>query len=191
MSTTTTAVDAQIDEIEGRIMALKKELTAARRARPQEPVEDWELMTTDGAPIRLSQLFGTQQDLIVVHNMGRKCNYCSLWADGLAGFSRHWPTRCAFALCSHDPPSVAKAFAAERGWPYRVVSGASSNFAKAMGFMNSKGSPQPGASAFHRRDDGTIVRTGKTWFGPGDDFCAVWPMFELLDGGPGAWEPGH
>lgn len=188
MSTTTDA-DERIDQIEARIMALKKELTEARHARPPEPVEDWELLTVDGAPIRLSQLFGTHRDLIVVHNMGRACKYCSLWADGLAGFARHLPTRCGFALCSHDPPAVAKAFAAERGWPYRVVSGASSGFTGAMGFLSAKGSPQPGASAFRRRDDGSIVRTGKTWFGPGDDFCAVWPLFELLDGGPGQWEP--
>ncbi len=172
-------------------MEFKKERAEARRARPPEPVEDWELLSADGAPVRLSQLFGDHRDLIVVHNMGRKCPYCSLWADGLAGFARHWPTRCAFVLCSHDPPSVAKAFAAERGWPYRVVSGVSSGFAKAMGFLNEKGSPQPGASVFRKRDDGRLERTGRTSFGPGDDYCAVWPLFEMFAGGAGPWEPAR
>jgi len=192
MSTSTMSdADTRIEQIETRLMALKKELSEARRARPHEPVEDWELRDTWGAPVRLSELFGEHRDLIVVHNMGRGCKYCSLWADGLAGFAKHWPTRCAFVLCSNDPPTVARDFAAQRGWPYRVVSGATSGFAKAMGFTGADGSPHPGASAFRRLDDDRIVRTGRTPFGPGDDFCAVWPLFDMLDGGVGAWEPAR
>jgi hypothetical protein len=41
----------------------------------------------------------------------------------------------------------------------------------------------------HAADDGRIVRTGRAAFGPGDDYCAVWPLFDLLEGGVGKWEP--
>jgi predicted dithiol-disulfide oxidoreductase (DUF899 family) len=46
-------------------------------------------------------------------------------------------------------------------------------------------------SAFHRNDDGTVVRTGKAIFGPGDDFCALWHLLDLLPGGPKGWEPKY
>jgi hypothetical protein len=49
----------------------------------------------------------------------------------------------------------------------------------------------PGISAFHREPDGTIVRTGKDFFGPGDDYCPPWRMFDLLHGGSGNWEPKY
>jgi len=181
--------EAHISELVQRIDALKKELTAARRSRPAESVEDWALRDLDDKPVHLSDLFGEHRDLLVVHNMGRRCQYCTLWADGLNGFVRHFATRCGFALCSADPPKTAREYASSRGWTYRVVSGAGSEFARTMGYMTDAGSAQPGVSAFRRLDDGKIVRTGHSQFGPGDDFCAVWPLFDLFEGGHGAWEP--
>lgn len=190
MSTTTlTDADARIAELEEKLQALKKDVSEARRARPPEVVKDWELQDLDGKPVRLSGLFGGHYDLLVIHNMGKRCNYCTLWADGMNGFVRHFDARCGFALCSADPPAIAREHAKARGWTYRVVSGAASEFARAMGFTDEKGAPWPGVSAFHKRTDGSIVRTGKAPFGPGDDFCAVWPLFDLFEGGAGKWEP--
>ncbi|MEX0876185.1 MAG: hypothetical protein WD114_01890, partial [Phycisphaerales bacterium] len=57
--------------------------------------------------------------------------------------------------------------------------------------MDAKGNPHPGGSAFHKTSDGSIVRTGHMPFGPGDDFCAVWPMLDLIKDGKGEWEPAH
>jgi hypothetical protein len=44
-------------------------------------------------------------------------------------------------------------------------------------------------SALRRAVDGSLVPTGRAEFGPGDDFCAVWPLFDLLEGGAGDWAP--
>lgn len=186
---TSAAADARISDLLLGIAGLKKELQAARRTRPQEPVDDWVLRDLDNTPAPLSSLFGAHRDLLVVHNMGRRCNYCTLWADGLNGDIRHLATRCGFALCSADPPATAKEHALARGWTFRVVSGANSDFARSMGYLDDAGRALPGVSAFRRLDDGRIVRTGHTPFGPGDDFCAVWPLFDLLADGAGAWEP--
>lgn len=49
----------------------------------------------------------------------------------------------------------------------------------------------PGVSALRRNADGTIVRTGTRQFGPGDDFCAIFPMFDLLQDGVGDWQPKY
>lgn len=43
----------------------------------------------------------------------------------------------------------------------------------------------PGVSALRKTEGGAIERTGRTRFGPGDDFCALWPLFDLLEGGAG------
>jgi hypothetical protein len=32
------------------------------------------------------------------------------------------------------------------------------------------------------------VRVSDTGFSPGDDFCALWHLFDLLPGGAGDWQ---
>ncbi|MEM9083511.1 MAG: DUF899 family protein [Planctomycetota bacterium] len=171
------------------VLKAKANLLEVVRSRGPEPVEDWELRSTDGNPIKLSELFGEHTELLLVHNMGRRCSYCTLWADGLEGYQKQIAKRCAFALCSADEPDVAKAFAAERGWTYQVVSGAGSEFTKTMGYEMDDGSVLPGVSSFHKKNDGSIVRIAHTLFGPGDDFCPIWPLFDLLEGGTADYQP--
>jgi predicted dithiol-disulfide oxidoreductase (DUF899 family) len=173
------------------VIDAKDAFRSAMQALPDEPVEDWMLRKTDGSEVALSELFGDKTELLVVHNMGKHCNYCSLWADGFIGLAPHIMERCGFALCSDDAPEIAGAFARERGWTYPVVSGNGSGFAQAMGYRGEDGMAWPGVSAFHKQADGSIVRTGHAPFGPGDDFCGVWPMLDLIKGGKGAWEPRH
>lgn len=172
-----------------RVRTAKADLLRLVRARGPEPVEDHTLRNPDGTEVRLSDLFGAHDDLLVVHNMGKGCSYCTLWADGLTGFVPHFARRCAFVLCSDDEPAAISAFAKERGWSFRCVSGRGAGFTGAMGYRNDKGGPVPGVSAFHRSGDGTITRTGHTPFGPGDDFCALWPLFDLLQEGADGFVP--
>lgn len=182
----------EVSMLEKQIHELKGKLSQARRRAAAEPVGEYEFRdATTGRAVSLAELFGEKDDLLVLHNMGRRCVYCTLWADGMNGFTEHLNDRAAFVLCSADDAATAKEFASSRGWRYRVVSGAGSDFAKDMGFMPEPGKPWPGISAFHRNEDGSIVRTGRATLGPGDDFCAVWPMFDMLAGGAGEWSPKY
>jgi predicted dithiol-disulfide oxidoreductase (DUF899 family) len=184
-------LDREIVELSQQIEALKAKLSAARRRRPAEPVADYELRGTDGVPVSLSALFGDKDDLIVVHNMGRGCPYCTLWADGFNGVVPHLEDRAAFVVVSPDEPAVQASFAESRGWRFRMVSGAGSDFIGEMGYLSDDGGYLPGVSAFHREPDGSIVRTGRDVFGPGDDYCSPWRLFDLLGGGVGEWEPRY
>ena len=184
MGSTTSIADAY-----EAVRNAKAQLLEAIRAAGPEPVVDWELRDPAGSPVRLSELFGDHDDLLMVHNMGKGCSYCTLWADGFRGIADHLRQRCAFALCSNDPPEVLKDFSAERGWGYPCVSGADTDFAKTMGYADDQGRPLPGVSSFHREPGGSIVRIAHTPFGPGDDFCAVWPLFDLLRDGPDEYRP--
>lgn len=183
--------DREILELSQQIEVLKQQLSAARRRRPLEPVADYELTGADGVPVSLSTLFGEKDDLIVIHNMGRGCAYCTLWADGFNGIVSHLEDRAAFVLVSPDTPAVQTEFAAGRGWQFRMVSSVGSDFAKDLGYEHEGGAYQPGVSAFHREPDGSIGRTGHDTFGPGDDYSPPWRLFDLLNGGVGAWEPRY
>jgi predicted dithiol-disulfide oxidoreductase (DUF899 family) len=189
------ALEQELESIERQIFELKQQRAALRRSVQGERVEDYELRGHDGEPVKLSALFGDKNDLLVIHNMGTGCPYCTLWADGFNGVWQYLDDRAAAVLVSADPIDTQKKFKAERGWTFPMYSGEGSGFIRAMGFEGEPhpdyGKFRPGASAFRRLDDGTIIRTAKTWFGPGDDFCSVWHLFDLFEGGPGDWEPRY
>ncbi len=189
---------ARVEELETKLMELKKEIATLRGVGAAiASVRDYDFTNPDGSAVRLSDLFGTHDDLIVIHNMGEKCQYCALWADGLSAFAPHLARRAAFVLASPNSPESLRNQIATRGWKFRVVSDHGSPFAHDMGFEGSSTSHGttrlPGVSAFHReRDAGganIIRRTGAAQFGPGDDFCAIWPLFDLVSGGVGGWTP--
>src|SRR6185369_4761666 len=88
-------VDTETDALENEIGKLRERIAALHKEREPEPVADYELTGPDGAPVRLSALFGDRPDLILVHNMGRKCPMCTLWADGFNGIAHHLANRAA------------------------------------------------------------------------------------------------
>lgn len=180
----------EIEDLTRQIMELKKRLQEAQQGYPNEVVGDYTFRTWDGGTAKLSDLFGDRNDLLLVHNMGKACAYCTLWADGLNGLVRPLQDRAAFVVVSPDAPDVQRDFAHSRGWNFRMVS-CDKRFASDMGFWKEGEGYWPGVSAFVKVPDGTIRRTGKSFFGPGDDFCAVWPLFDLLEGGAGDWEPKY
>ncbi|MDX9858718.1 MAG: DUF899 family protein [candidate division Zixibacteria bacterium] len=185
------ALASQLQKAEKDLEKMKNKVLKLRRKISGEQVEDHPLRDKGGETVRLSSLFGNNDDLIVVHNMGKHCRWCTLWADGLNGLYDHLASRASFVVVSNDPHDVMKKFAEGRNWRFKILSGAGSPFSKAMGYMHDDGSPQPGVSTFHRDKDGTIRRVAHTWFGPGDDFCAVWPIFDMLQDGVNGWEPQY
>jgi predicted dithiol-disulfide oxidoreductase (DUF899 family) len=153
---------------------------------PQE-VADYEFKAPQG-PVRLSALFGEHKDLMVVHNMGSSCPYCTLWADGYNGIHHHVITRTAFVVSSPDNPDVQKSFAESRGWKFRMVSHAGTSFAADMGYRTEKGGWRPGISVFKLAGQ-KILRVSDALWSPGDDFCTVWHLFDLLPEGAAGWSP--
>ncbi|AIE84461.1 helix-turn-helix domain-containing protein [Fimbriimonas ginsengisoli] len=180
-------IDREIEALHKEVEIAKQRLTEARRRRPKEPVIDYVLRNTDGSEVRLSELFGDKDDLIVIHNMGTGCSSCTMWADGFSGLAPHVMDRAAFVVCSPDKPEVQKRIAQRRNWSFRMVSAYESPFFHDMGFWGN--GPWPGVSTFRREPDGSIVRIAKAVFDAGDDFCAVWPLLDLLQDGANGWDP--
>ncbi len=181
-------VEREIAAAEEEMLAVRKKLSDLRSQLPQQDFQDYALTDWDGNAVRLSELFGDKGDLLVVHNMGTTCPYCTMWADGLNGVLHHLENRAGFAVVSPDPPAKQRAFAEGRGWTFRMLSAEGSAFTRDAGYEND-GSPMPGVSAFRKDELGNIFRTAQAPFGPGDDFCAVWHLFDLLAEGVGNWQP--
>jgi predicted dithiol-disulfide oxidoreductase (DUF899 family) len=178
---------ARILEYRQQIATIREQMRQTMKAVDPQPVADYEFQIADGK-VRLTDLFGRHDDLIVIHNMGTSCPACTLWADGYNGIHHHVTSRAGFVISSPDSPQVQREFAANRGWTFPMVSHAGTTFAADMGYRSSKGGWMPGISVFQRRGDG-IVRVSDASFSPGDDFCAVWHMFDMLPGGVGDWRP--
>jgi predicted dithiol-disulfide oxidoreductase (DUF899 family) len=174
-----------------RLAALRREIAALRDkmravqqgAEPQE-VENYRFTASDG-PARLSEMFGDKEYLFVIHNMGATCPNCTMWADGFNGVLAHLEDRAAFVVSSPDDPETQRAFAAARGWRFRMVSHQGTNFAADMGYRSDDGW-LPGVSVF-RGSAGRIYRVSDTAFDDGDDFCTVWHLFDLLPCGAAGW----
>lgn len=178
---------AKLADYRGQIADIRKKMRETQAVVEPQEVKDYEFMAPQG-PVRLSTLFGDKEDLIVIHNMGSSCAYCTLWADGYNGIHHHVTTRAAFVVSSPDSPAVQQKFAESRGWRFRMVSHQGTTFAEDMGYRSSKGGWLPGISVF-KRDGQRIMRVSDAGSSPGDDFCTLWHFLDLLPAGPGDWSP--
>ena len=192
MSATRTELEREIAIAQNELAEAQQKLVKLRRQLPPEPVKDYELRSADG-PVRISEMFGDKDDLILIHNMGAGCSNCTMWADEFNGVVDHLQSRAAFVVVSPDSPRAQQQFARKRGWRFAMYSAEGTTFMKDMGYQRDEeefmSGYQPGVSVFHKNEDSTIVRVSKDHFGPRDLYCGVWHLFDLLPDGPGDWDP--
>lgn len=177
----------KLSEYRQQIAEIRAKMRKVQASVEPEEVKDYEFATSAGS-VRLSALFGDKDDLIAIHNMGASCPYCTLWADGYSGIYRHLADRAAFIVSSPDPPDAQRTFAESRGWAFPLVSHRGTSFAADMGYRSTKGGWLPGISVF-KRDGRRILRVSDTGCSPGDDFCALWHILDLLPEGADDWAP--
>lgn len=170
----------QIEKLEIELLELKKKRSELKLSLPLQETSDYSFTDRKGSKVSLSDLFGDKDELILIHNMGSSCSYCTRWADGFIGILPWLEERAAFALVSPDDHIKQAAFADERGWKFKMVSTAGNSFSADMGYESSDGSQLPGVSTFSKNADGKIERIAHAPFGPGDDFCSIWHFFDLL-----------
>ena len=190
--------EEQIAQMEQEVAEMQRRLAELRRAGPPETVEPHVLLGQDGAEVRLADLFQGKRDLIVVHNMGARCPYCTLWADGFQGVLPHLEDRAAFVVVSPDPPAAQAKFAAARGWRFRMASDPTGDFTRAMGFLEEGRDRKrgiahlPGVSTFVRRGDCSVAPDRERPVRPGRplqrDLGTSSPCWRA---GPGSRSPLH
>ena len=88
----------RIEAIERQIGELTSELGALRKASEGYAVRNYEFETGAGKTTLLD-LFADKDRLLVIHNMGQGCRYCTLWADGFNGLLPHLGVRPLGGAC--------------------------------------------------------------------------------------------
>jgi predicted dithiol-disulfide oxidoreductase (DUF899 family) len=166
------------------IAVLRARMREVQAEIEPEAVTDYLLTVAEG-PVRLSQLFGDNDTLFVIHNMGRTCPNCTMWADGFNGVLAHLENRAAFVVTTPDDPATQAEFARSRGWRFRMVSHQGTDFATDMGYRG-EGGWLPGVSVF-KKDGDRILRVSDQRLSPGDDLCTVWHFFDMIPEGPAGW----
>ena len=185
-----TTPEQELYALSEELMNLRQKAAELRRKIPAVEVKDYTFTGMSGEKVNLSDLFGSHSELILIHNMGRSCRYCTLWADGFNGFTKHFESSAAFVVTSPDNYEIARKFSIERGWTFRLFSTEGTTFKLDMGFAKPNGDVEPGFSVFKKEPDGRIVHVTKDFFGPGDDYCSIWHFFDLLPSASG-WEPQY
>ena len=179
---------SKISEIEYQIYELNKELNELRRKNDGPEVENYSFSTLDGK-VSLLELFGDKDQLLVIHNMGQGCRYCTLWADGLNGFVPHLESTMSLVLVSKDAPEVQRQFANSRGWRFKLASHGGGDYIKEQTVMEGEDN-MPGAVVYERKGQ-AIYRKNTCIFGPGDLYCPMWQFLGMAGFSEETWTPQY
>ena len=167
---------SRIEELERQIAEASAELNELRKGTEATVVPDYAFRTVSGATT-LSELFAGRDRLLVIHNMGQGCRYCTLWADGFNGLLPHLEAALAVVLVSKDAPEVQRTFANARGWRFRLASHGGGDYIQEQGVFGAAEN-YPGAVVYERDGD-TVRRKNACSFGPGDIYCGLWGLLGL------------
>lgn len=178
----------EIAEIEKQIFELTKKLNELRVVNSGDEVENYVFSTLDG-DVTLLDMFGDNDRLLVVHNMGQGCRYCTLWADGFNGFLPHLESVMSVFLVSRDSPDVQRKFANTRNWRFRLASHGGGQYIQEQTVMNGEHNV-PGA-VMYEREGNRVMRKNAVVFGPGDMFCPVWNLLAMAGISDSKWTPQY
>jgi predicted dithiol-disulfide oxidoreductase (DUF899 family) len=176
----------KVTELEKQIYELNMELNTLRQQQSGSVVRNYTFDTQTGEAALLD-LFGEHDTLLLIHNMGQGCRYCTLWADGFNGVLPHLESTMSVVLVSKDAPELQRQFANSRGWRFRLASHGGGEYMTDQSVMDGAGN-MPGAVVY-TRDGDTIRRKNSVVFGPGDRFCSAWNLLALAGLGEDEWTP--
>lgn len=178
----------EITELEAQIGSLMAKLNELRKVSVGPEVNNYSFNTFDGE-VTLLDLFADKDKLLLIHNMGQGCRFCTLWADGFNGLIHHLESAMSVVLVSKDSPEIQRTFANSRGWRFRLASHGGGDYIREQTVMEGANN-MPGAVVYERDGD-QIYRKGGSVFGPGDIYCAMWSLLGLAGMGEEEWTPQY
>lgn len=180
MSQENKSLYTEIEELQKNIREAQEKIKLLREKIKPEIVQNYFFKNKKNEAVSLLECFRENSDyLLVIHNMGKKCSYCTLWADELNGISTPLYDAVPFVLISPDTPEVQEEFATSRNWKFNMLSAHETSFIADMGFEPKPNQYYPGVSVFKKQGD-AILRTSFDYFGPGDMYCGLWHYLDLI-----------
>ena len=176
-----------IRAIEQQIRQLMEKLARLQKTHHGGEVNNYNFSTLNGKTTLLD-LFGEKGKLLLIHNMGQGCRYCTLWADGFNGFVQHIESTMSVVLVSKDSPKIQRQFANGRGWRFRLASHGGGEYIQEQSVMEGSNN-MPGAVVYEREDGNKIYRKNDCVFGPGDIYCSIWSLLGLAGLNETNWTP--
>lgn len=178
----------EIAKLEKQLYELTTKLNELRKTNSGDEVRNYTFATSDGE-VTLLDMFGDKDRLLVIHNMGQGCRYCTLWADGFNGFLPHLESAMSVVLVSKDSPEVQRTFANSRNWRFRLASHGGGDYIQEQTVMEGERNT-PGAVVYER-EGSRIRRKNAAVFGPGDLYCSIWNLLGMAGLGEGDWTPQY
>ncbi len=179
---------SEIQALEQEIFELTGRLAELRRSARGQAVPNYGFAVL-GGEASLLDFFGDKDKLLVIHNMGQGCRYCTLWADGFNGFLPHLEAAMSVVLVSKDTPETQRRFANSRGWRFRLASHGGGDYIQEQTVLVEQ-SNMPGAVVYER-DGEQILRKNSCVFGPGDMYCSAWNLLALAGMGTNEFTPQY
>lgn len=139
------AATKKLEDLNRQLEALRQEIVKVRRAAEPQEMKDYSFTRSTGKAASWTDLFDEKDDLIVIHNMGRTCPNCTLWANGFNGVYDHLASRAPFAVATPDKPEAQNEFTAVRGWRFPMISYRGTSLAEDTGY-GGDGGYYPGVS---------------------------------------------
>lgn len=177
---------SEISKLEHEIFELTTKLNKLRAQCEGQEVKNYTFQTLNGA-VSLLDLFAGREQLLLIHNMGQGCRYCTLWADGFNGFVPHLESVLSLTLVSKDAPEVQRQFANSRGWRFNLASHGGGDYIREQTVMEGADN-MPGAVLYERKGE-KIYRKNACVFGPGDLYCSIWNLFGMAGLNEENWTP--
>ena len=178
----------KISNIEKQLFELTTKLNELRMANSGDEVPNYTFSTLDGN-VTLLELFGESDRLLIIHNMGQGCRYCTLWADGFNGFLPHLESVMPVVLVSRDAPELQRTFANSRNWRFRLASHDGGKYIQEQTVL-AGGQNTPGVVVYERVGS-RITRKNAAEFGPGDLFCSIWNLLGMAGFNDANWTPQY
>ncbi len=176
----------KIAAMETKLYEMTLELNELKKLASGHEVPNYSFSTLAG-PSTLLELFSDKQKLLVIHNMGQSCRYCTLWGDGFNGLVDHLESAMSVVMVSKDTPQLQREFANSRGWRFRLASHAGGKYITEQTVMEGS-TNMPGAVVYERNGD-KIMRRSSSVFGPGDLYSPMWNLLGLAGMTEADWTP--
>jgi len=181
--------ESNVQELEYKIYELSQQLNEARKQTPGTEVTDYTFETNQGQ-VSLAALFGQSDKLLVIHNMGQACRYCTLWGDGISAFLPHLESAMSVVLVSKDSPDQQRLFANSRGWRMRMASHGGGAYMQEQVAVEGMGTNMPGAACYKKQGN-KILKTNSSMFGPNDLYCPMWHFLGMAGITHNEWTPQY